>query len=168
MTARPKRAPRPVGLPALIQRGIDRAERERPRRAYSTEEAAGLLQIQPQSLRAALCRDGHYAGIVPRKLPSRFLAWPADQVDAIVRGKAEESLIRQELANNITKLLELLSPREASVLSMRFGLDGEEHSIAACAKKMGVSSCRVSQIEAKAMRKIRAGLSLEKARELLD
>lgn len=61
-----------------------------PRRAYSTEEAACLLQIQAQSLRAALCRDGHYAGIVPRKLPSRFLAWPADQVDALVRGEVQK------------------------------------------------------------------------------
>lgn len=59
-------------------------------RAYSTEEAAALLQILPQSLRAALCRDGHYAGIRPRKLPSRFLAWPADQIDAIARGEVQK------------------------------------------------------------------------------
>jgi hypothetical protein len=57
---------------------------------YSTEEAAAILMVRPQSLRAALCRDGHYAGIVPRKLPSRLLAWPADQVDALVRGEVQK------------------------------------------------------------------------------
>ena len=53
-------------------------------RIYSTAEAAEVLKIKPQSLRAALWRDGHYAGVKPQKLPSRFLAWPADEVDAVV------------------------------------------------------------------------------------
>lgn len=56
-------------------------------RNYSTEEAAALLKVRPQTLRAAVCRDGHYAGVKPRKLPSRFLAWPAEAIDAIARGE---------------------------------------------------------------------------------
>ncbi len=55
-------------------------------RTYSTEDAARILHLRPQTLRAALCRDGHYAGIRPVKLPSRFLAWPADQIDALLTG----------------------------------------------------------------------------------
>ena len=54
-------------------------------RNYSTAEAAEALKVKPQTLRAALCNNGHYAGVKPRKLPSRFLAWPADEIDAIVR-----------------------------------------------------------------------------------
>ena len=56
-------------------------------RNYSTAEAAEVLKIKPQTLRAALCNNGHYAGVKPRKLPSRFLAWPADEIDAIVRSE---------------------------------------------------------------------------------
>lgn len=56
-------------------------------RNYSTAEAAEILKVKPQTLRAALCRDGHYAGVKPHKLPSRFLAWSADEIDAIVRGE---------------------------------------------------------------------------------
>lgn len=56
-------------------------------RNYSTEEAAALLKIRPQTLRAAVCRDGHYAGVRPRKLPSRFLAWPAEAIDALLNGE---------------------------------------------------------------------------------
>ena len=56
-------------------------------RNYSTAEAAEILKVKPQTLRAALCRDGHYAGVKPHKLPSRFLAWSADEIDAIVLGE---------------------------------------------------------------------------------
>ena len=56
-------------------------------KTLSTEQAAAALHIKPQTLRAALCRDGHYAGVKPHKLPSRFLAWSADEIDAIVRGE---------------------------------------------------------------------------------
>ena len=56
-------------------------------RNYSNAEAAEILKVKPQTLRAALCRDGHYAGVKPHKLPSRFLAWGSDEIDAIVRGE---------------------------------------------------------------------------------
>ena len=56
-------------------------------RTLSTEQAAAALHIRPQTLRAALCRDGHYAGVRPHKLPSRFLAWPADQIERLAAGE---------------------------------------------------------------------------------
>lgn len=46
----------------------------------STEELAQQLRLRPQSLRAALCRDGHYFGLRPRKMPNGRLLWPADAV----------------------------------------------------------------------------------------
>lgn len=57
------------------------------KRAYSTEEAAAVLKVRPQTLRAAICRDGHYFGVQPVKRANRFLAWPADQLDALARGE---------------------------------------------------------------------------------
>ena len=57
-------------------------------RTYSTEQAAAALHVRPQTLRAALCRDGHYCGIRPVKLPNRMLAWPADAVAAVLAGEA--------------------------------------------------------------------------------
>lgn len=56
-------------------------------RNYSTEEAAAILKVKPQTLRAALCRDGHYFGVRPRKLPSRFLAWPAEAIERLTAGE---------------------------------------------------------------------------------
>lgn len=59
-------------------------------RTYSTEEAAAALHIKPQSLRRALCLQGHYFGIRPRKLPSRFLAWPAEAIDRLTAGEVAQ------------------------------------------------------------------------------
>lgn len=58
------------------------------RRTLSTDEAAAALHVKPQTLRASICIRGHYAGITPRKLPSRFLAWPADAVERVANGGA--------------------------------------------------------------------------------
>jgi hypothetical protein len=54
---------------------------------YSTEELAELLLVKPQTIRAALCREGSYYGLMPVKLPNRRLIWSADAVNAMLAGK---------------------------------------------------------------------------------
>ncbi|MCB1955751.1 MAG: hypothetical protein KDG55_08740 [Rhodocyclaceae bacterium] len=56
------------------------------RPGYSTEEASRRLHVKPQTLRAALCRDGHYLGVAPRKMANRMLDWPAEKIDALMTG----------------------------------------------------------------------------------
>ena len=60
-------------------------------RTLSTEQAAAALHIRPQTLRAAMCRDGHYFGIRPVKLPNRMLAWPAESIERLLSGEEAES-----------------------------------------------------------------------------
>ena len=55
-------------------------------RNYSTIEAAAVLKVRPQTLRAALCRDGHYFGLRPVKCRNRFLLWDAAAVEALTAG----------------------------------------------------------------------------------
>lgn len=50
----------------------------------STETLADRLALQPQTLRAAICRHGHYFGIRPAKLPNGRLLWPADTVERLL------------------------------------------------------------------------------------
>lgn len=50
----------------------------------STEILAEKLGVKPQTLRAALCRNGHYYGIRPVKMPNRMLRWPADAAKQII------------------------------------------------------------------------------------
>lgn len=52
--------------------------------AYTTEALALMAGLKPQTLRASLCRRGHWCGIQPVKLPNRLLLWPAAQVDALL------------------------------------------------------------------------------------
>lgn len=44
----------------------------------TTEELAALLHVKPQTVRAGLCKSGHYLGMRPAvKLPNRRLLWDA-------------------------------------------------------------------------------------------
>ena len=56
-------------------------------RNYSTDEAAALLRVCGQTLRAAHCRDGAYFGVRPIKLPNRLLLWPAEQIERLIAGE---------------------------------------------------------------------------------
>ncbi|WP_323012526.1 hypothetical protein [Castellaniella sp.] len=54
----------------------------------TTDQLAAQLQIKPQTLRAALCRDGAYFGVRPHKMPNRRLLWPVDAA-ARLMGKGD-------------------------------------------------------------------------------
>ena len=45
---------------------------------------ADQLGIQPQSVRARVCRTGSYYGVRPQKLPNGRLSWPDDGYERIV------------------------------------------------------------------------------------
>ena len=53
----------------------------------STEEAAARLKVKPQTLRAALCRDGHYLNARPSKSANRFLLWKAVDIERLAAGE---------------------------------------------------------------------------------
>lgn len=57
------------------------------RRNLSTEELADALRLQPQTIRAALCRHGHYLGLRPCKLPNGRLLWDAAALDRLTAGE---------------------------------------------------------------------------------
>ncbi len=57
------------------------------KRAYSTDELAAALKVRPNTPRSGLCRDGHYLGLRPTKLPNGRLLWDAEAVDALLDGE---------------------------------------------------------------------------------
>ena len=64
-----------------------------------------------------------------------------------------EGFFNQERAAD---LLSKMSGRERQILDMRFGIsDGQTHTLAEIAKKMGVSRERIRQVEAAAIKKLR-------------
>ena len=65
---------------------------------------------------------------------------------------ASYNMLRQQL----TEVMQTLSPRESKVLRLRFGLeDGRAHTLEEVGKEFDVTRERVRQIEAKALRKLR-------------
>lgn len=59
----------------------------RPAAKITTEEMAGQLRIVPQTARAGLCRNGHYLGMRPVKLPNGKLLWDAAAVERLTAGE---------------------------------------------------------------------------------
>jgi RNA polymerase primary sigma factor len=55
----------------------------------------------------------------------------------------------------VTHLLRHLNPREALVLKMRFGIEGEPKTLEAISQVLGVTKQRVNQIETRALNKLR-------------
>jgi len=53
----------------------------------TTAELAAYLRISPKTPIAALCRDGHYLGMIPLKLASGRLLWDADKVRQLLNGE---------------------------------------------------------------------------------
>jgi RNA polymerase primary sigma factor len=69
----------------------------------------------------------------------------------------EEAALTQSLSEHIRDLLETLSPKEAQILSLRYGLNGEEClSLREIGRQYRLSRERVRQIEKKAINKLRA------------
>jgi len=60
------------------------------------------------------------------------------------------------LREKIDSLLQTLSPREARILSLRFGLhNGETHTLEEVGQKFGLTRERIRQIEGRALRRLR-------------
>lgn len=67
------------------------------------------------------------------------------------------------------EILQSLTPREAKVLRMRFGIDmNTDHTLEEVGKQFDVTRERIRQIEAKALRKLRHPSRSEKLRSFID
>ena len=74
-------------------------------------------------------------------------------------------LLREQLQD----VLNTLTPREAKVLSLRFGLeDGRQRTLEEVGKEFEVTRERIRQIEAKALRKLRHPSRSKKLKDFLD
>ena len=78
---------------------------------------------------------------------------------------ASHTMLREQLAD----VLSTLTPREAKVLKLRFGLeDGRSRTLEEVGKEFNVTRERIRQIEAKALRKLRHPSRSKKLRDYLD
>lgn len=73
------------------------------------------------------------------------------------------------LKEQLNEVLKTLTPREAKVLRLRFGLDdGRQRTLEEVGKEFDVTRERIRQIEAKALRKLRHPSRSKKLKDFLD
>ncbi|PZG44736.1 RNA polymerase sigma factor [Spongiactinospora gelatinilytica] len=144
---------------------IERDMHQRLGREPTPEELAGemdktpdqieeLLRTsrQPISLNATIGEDGETT--------------IGDLIEDTDSPEASEVIDRQLLADQLRGVLGNLSPREAKIMALRFGLvDGKPHTLDEIGKHLGLTRERIRQLEKESLSKLRHPSN---ARPLLD
>ncbi len=134
----------------------------------SAEEIAKVLEMSPEKVREIMRVAQEPVsletpiGEEEDSLLGDFI--PDDEAPAPAEA-ASHTLLREQLA----EVLQTLTPREAKVLSLRFGLeDGRSRTLEEVGKDFNVTRERIRQIEAKALRKLRHPSRSKKLKDFLD
>lgn len=81
----------------------------------------------------------------------------------------EDLAVYQGLREEIVTLLDGLTPREAKVLRMRFGIEmNTDHTLEEVGQQFGVTRERIRQIEAKALRRLRQPSRADKLKSFIE
>lgn len=96
-----------------------------------------------------------------------------DLLPELIEDDAQSAPMNAALQHNIhetvREILDSLTPNEARILRMRFGIDlSTDHTLEEVGQVFGVTRERIRQIESKALRKLRHPSRSDKLRDLLD
>ncbi len=123
----------------------------------SVDKVRDIMRVaqEPVSLETPIGEeeDSHLGDFIP------------DEDAAVPAEVASRTLLREQLK----EVLDTLTPREAKVLELRFGLkDGRSRTLEEVGKEFDVTRERIRQIEAKALRKLRHPSRSKKLKDFLD
>tara|TARA_B100000029_G_scaffold214527_1_gene212463 strand:+ start:394 stop:1299 length:906 start_codon:yes stop_codon:yes gene_type:complete len=141
---------------ARIFREKERLKQEKGREP-STDELAEATHLTPelveslQTLNSAEIRlDAPIGDSEDSQLVERFITEEAAEPEVEVESRL--------LTETITEDLETLEPRDAKVLRLYFGLEGErEHTLEEIGNMLGVTRERIRQLRDRALRRLREG-----------
>lgn len=137
-------------------------------REPTTEELAQALELSPERV-SELIR----IGLEPVSLETPV----GEEDDVCLQDFLQDESVclpadqagRMQLHQELTRVLHSLTPREESVLTMRFGLtDGRARTLEEVGSSFNVTRERIRQIEAKALRKLRHPSRSRQLREYLE
>jgi RNA polymerase primary sigma factor len=125
--------------------------------AISEEKVREIIKIaqEPVSLETPIGEeeDSHLGDFIPDE-------------DAPAPAEAASFTLMKE---QLTEVLDSLTPREEKVLRLRFGLDdGRQRTLEEVGKEFNVTRERIRQIEAKALRKLRHPSRSKRLKDFLD
>ena len=159
-------AVQPIHIPAymveLIARWKETTRRleEELGRQPTTHELAAAMEVPLKKLQ--IIRRAIKAFHAPPQAPVGEDGEPVDFADLFedFRGaQPDEVIARAEEFQTIVKLLEAIDERDARVLRLRFGLEGQEPlTLKQIGQEVGLTRERVRQIEVDALKKLQARL----------
>jgi RNA polymerase primary sigma factor len=123
----------------------------------AVDKVASLIRVskEPHSLENQISEDGE----------STF----ADFLEDTNTLTPEQSMERDQLKLCLEEALQTLTPREANVLRMRFGIGlGTDHTLEEIGNKFDVTRERIRQIEAKALQKLKTSQKTAKLRSFYE
>ena len=92
-----------------------------------------------------------------------------DFIEDVATQAPAEAAVYGSLRDATREVLDTLTPREAKVLRMRFGIEmNTDHTLEEVGKQFDVTRERIRQIEAKALRKLRHPTRSERLKSFLD
>ncbi|MEM5299985.1 RNA polymerase sigma factor RpoD [Burkholderia sp. JPY481] len=127
------------------------------RMELSEEKVRGILKIakQPVSLETPVGDDGD--------------ATLGDMIEDAAVSSPADAAMQADLRAAIDDALDSLSPREAKVLRMRYGINTKsDHTLEEVGKQFDVTRERIRQIESKAMRKLMHPSRADRLKSFLD
>jgi RNA polymerase primary sigma factor len=159
----------PVYLVEMIG-GVTRASRalaQELEREASADEIAARVELPPEIVRDLLRMS---------REPISLEEQSDEDGTAVAETIADESspqppeiAIASGMRRTMERVLETLSPREASILRLRFGIgDLAERTLEEIGTTMSVTRERIRQIEASALRKLRRGARARMLRGFID
>jgi RNA polymerase primary sigma factor len=139
---------RRISARLVSENGIDPPPEQIAAACHMTvNEVVDLLSVieQPVSLEAVVNVNDEAVGSFADKLEDSTTTTPA------------ESATRDLLGEELQRAFALLTPREQTVIALRFGIgDGYSHTLSQIGKKLGVTRERIRQLEGGALMKLRA------------
>jgi len=92
-----------------------------------------------------------------------------DFVEDLATPSPSDAALHGSIRDVVKEVLDSLTPREAKVLRLRFGIDlSIDHTLEEVGEVFGLTRERIRQIEAKALRKLRSSPRRDRLRDLLD
>jgi RNA polymerase primary sigma factor len=137
-----------------LYRTMQQLEQEHGR-APSLQEIAEAMEIKPKRVRWIMKVARHPLSLqrpVGEEKDSELGNFVEDDETPHPPEATEQAILRDTL----DQLLSTLSPREARILRLRFGLqDGHDHTLEEVGDRFGVTRERIRQIEQRALRRLR-------------
>jgi len=169
-------AVQPIHIPAymveLIARWKEASRRleDELKRPPTTQELAKAMEVPPKKL--LIIRRAMKAFHSPPQAPVSEDGDAIDFADLFVdvrQDRPEETLARSEEFQTILKLLDAIDERDARVLKLRFGLEGQEPlTLKQIGEEVGLTRERVRQIEVDALKRLQSHLMDDRPSRFLN